>query len=259
MPRGGHIRALRLWKDGRRRQGKGNVGLFDFLDGLEGYEGQAQPATRMNKRHAMLIAPVADEIAGARVLDIAAHDGRWSYAFAAAGAAEVSAVEPRAALRARYDEFPGGDFKDRVTFRHLDLFEAMEADVAAGQTWDVIALFGILYHIMDHVRVMRLVHALKPRLVIVDSEFMLRPNPMIQLATERTDKDLNAYPAFPGQTRAVIGTPSKKAMEAIAASFDFTTEWIDAEALFGDDRVGVQDYFREGLRRRAACRLRPEG
>ena len=86
---------------------------------------------------------------------------------------------------------------------------------------------------------------------------MMRENPMIQLAKERTDKDLNAYPAFPGQKIAVIGTPSMRALEAMAESFEFRTTWLKADALFDTNRVGMQDYFRDGLKRRGACRLTP--
>lgn len=234
------------------------MGIFDFLDTLSGYENQAQPAMRMNKRHDLLIKPHLEAIAGARVLDLGAHDGRWAYAFAAAGAAEVVAVEPRAALTARYASFPDAPFKDRVTFRHADLFDAMEDAIASEERFDVIAVFGLLYHIMDHIRVFRLLHALAPKLVLIDSEFMLRENPMIQLAKERTDKDLNAYPAYPGQEIAVIGTPSMRALEAMAESFAFQTVWLKAETLFDTNRVGMQDYFREGIKRRGACRLTPK-
>jgi predicted RNA methylase len=40
-------------------------------------------------------APFASEISGARVLDLASHDGRWSYAFAGVGAASVVGIEGR--------------------------------------------------------------------------------------------------------------------------------------------------------------------
>ena len=233
------------------------MGIFDFLDGLDGYEDRAKPARRMNKRHKLIIDPVAGEIEGARLLDLGAQDGRWSYAFAAAGAREVVAVEPREDLTPRYEAFPEAEFKSRVRFRHADLFDALEADLASGERYDVIAVLGILYHILDHGRLISLLRAHQPKLVIIDSEFMTQANPMIQLSREKTEKHLNAAPAFDGQTTAVIGTPSRMALEILAESYDLATTWIDAKALFGTDRSGVQDYFRQGNKRRATCHLRP--
>ena len=40
----------------------------------------------------------------------------------------------------------------------------------------MIGIFGILYHIMDHFSLFQLLRELKPRLVIVDSEFVMRDN-----------------------------------------------------------------------------------
>jgi predicted RNA methylase len=71
-------------------------GLFDFLGQLPPYDDNAFTIHRLNQRHKLIVAPFAEQIAGARVLDIAAHDGRWSFALAAAGAAEVVGVEARA-------------------------------------------------------------------------------------------------------------------------------------------------------------------
>jgi hypothetical protein len=49
---------------------------------------------RLTKRHALVVAPFVDDLRGARVLDLGAHDGRWCHAFAAAGAREVLAKAP---------------------------------------------------------------------------------------------------------------------------------------------------------------------
>ena len=69
------------------------MGFFDFLPEIDRYAEDPKTVTRMNLRHDRIIAPVAGRIAGKRVLDLAAHDGRWSYAFAAAGAREVVGIE----------------------------------------------------------------------------------------------------------------------------------------------------------------------
>ena len=50
---------------------------------------------RLNLRHRAIIERNRDILAGARVLDIASHDGRWSFAALKAGAAHVTGIEAR--------------------------------------------------------------------------------------------------------------------------------------------------------------------
>ena len=53
---------------------------------------------RLNSRYEAIIAKNADRLAGKRVLDIASHDGRWTFAALSAGAAHVTGAEPRREL-----------------------------------------------------------------------------------------------------------------------------------------------------------------
>jgi hypothetical protein len=54
---------------------------FAFLEGISKYEGLDKDLQRLELRHKFLIEPFEDTLNGATVLDIAAYDGRWSYAF----------------------------------------------------------------------------------------------------------------------------------------------------------------------------------
>lgn len=233
------------------------MGFFDFLSGIGRYSEDPDTIARMNARHEMILAPLIEEIAGATILDLAAHDGRWSFAFAAAGARAVTGIEGRADLIARFDEFPDAPMRDRITLRCEDIFDGMAADAARGRQYDIVAVLGILYHVMDHFRLFRLVQKLRPRLVIVDSEFMLRPGPVIVLQRERTDKDLNAIAQVAGQEKALIGIPSFPAMEAMADALGYRCDWIDWSALPEGHRAAVGDYFRPEHKRRGTCLLRP--
>lgn len=139
-----------------------------------------------------------------------------------------------------------------------DLFEGIHAEIAQGETYDVIGVFGILYHIMDHFALFQLLRTLKPKLVIVDSEFILRDNPMIQLILERTDYNVNAAPQYPGQKMALKGVPTFVAMEAIADSLNYDLVWSDWDIMPQEDRWVAPDYFRPKAekKRRATCALR---
>jgi hypothetical protein len=231
--------------------------VFGFLADLPHADGRPQPVDRLNKRHAFIIDPFRSDIAGARVLDLAAHDGRWAWAFARAGAECVLGIEARRELVARFADYPDTPFKARVTLRTGDIFDALEAEVASGARHDVVGVLGIFYHIMDHFRLLRLIRRLEPRLVIIDSEFLLRSEPAIQLVRERTDNVVNATAQIPGQEVAVKGVPSFAALELMAGALDYRVAWADWGLLAPADRAGVRDYYRDRRLRRATCALRP--
>lgn len=232
------------------------MGFFDFVAQMPHYAEHDKPVLRLNRRHSFLIEPFADEIKGAKVLDLASHDGRWCYAFAGAGAASVTGIEAREELVAKLSDYPDAALRDKIEMRVGDLYKGIDAEVEKGETYDVIGVFGILYHLMDHFRLFQALRDLKPKLVIVDSEFMLRPAALIWLVKERTDNILNAAPQYEGQEIAVKGIPSFAAMDLMAESLNYDIEWLDWETVPKGQRQGIADYYRPERMRRATCALR---
>jgi hypothetical protein len=238
-----------------------DVSFFDFLADNPRYTGRRPSINRLNQRHGFLIDAYAKELSGARVLDLAAHDGRWSYALASAGAREVVGVEVRPELTAEFaDGYPETEAKSRVRFVQGDVYEELPKLAAAGETFDVVAIFGLYYHVMNHYGLLTMVHQLKPRLVIIDSEFAVAPEPVIRLAEEPVSSHLNTIGYTEEQEMAPIGVPSFSAMELMAGSLGYTTEWADWDSLPEAQRVGLQSYYRRAPRwkRRATCALRPQ-
>ncbi len=231
------------------------MGFFDFLADMEPYCEHKSSVDRLNSRFYHLIEPFKSDISGARVFDIASHDGRWAYAFAGAGAKEVVGVEARQELIDRFDNYPDKRLTSRVNLIKNDLFLELDRQVANGETYDVVSVFGILYHIMDHFRLLNAVRALKPKIVIVDSEFMDRPGQMVQIFREKTEKPLNAAPQFDGQQVAVVGYPSFKAMDVMADVLNYDLEWIDWTLYPENQRQSVKDYYRNTGIRRGSCVL----
>ncbi len=231
------------------------MSFFSFLAQTDSYT-DAQ-VHRLDTRKRFILDPFASEIAGARVLDLAAHDGRWSYALAAAGAARVVAVEARADVLKRYDQFPEAPFKARVKRRVGDIYDVVDGLNANSKHFDVVTLYGILYHVMDHMRLLDRIRRLSPRLIIIDSEFILSDNPMVQFLRENTDKDINATQLFAGQPTTMVGVPSIGAIEAMADVLGYRCTWTDWDKLPQAERGHLHDYFRKGRKRRLSCVLRP--
>ena len=232
------------------------MNVFDDLTRSGGLAASPEIARRLAKRHALVVEPFRAELRDARVLDLGAHDGRWCYAFARAGAREVMGIEPRAALMAGLARFPDDGSRARVTLLEGEAAPALEALGDAAERFDVVAVLGLFYHLMDHFRLLWLIRRLAPVLVIVDSDFSLARAPVIELMRERTDKPLNAVAQIGGQERAITGLPSFAAMEAMADALGYRVEWVDPAPLAADP-VGVRDYFRARKTRRAVCALRP--
>lgn len=238
----------------------------DFLAGPK--YSKPRSINRLEQRYRHIVEPFKGEISGSRVLDLACHDGRWSYALAHAGAKSVVGVEGRADVLEMFKTYRQSEVTERIELRCNDIFAELESENRAGEAYDVVAIFGIFYHIVDHFRLLDLVRSLGPKLVIIDSEFVNRPAPIVFLNLERTDAELNAIPGKFGEQIAAAGTPSFSAMELMAKSMNYEIEWVDWSALPESDRDGVGDYFapvsrkKEGEHplfvKRATCALRPK-
>ena len=237
----------------------GQQGFFDFLHDNPRYAGKRLSINRLNQRHAFLVEPYRVELAGAKVLDLASHDGRWSYALSAAGAASVVGIEARADQIEQFQRYPDGETKDRVTLLHGDVYDELPKLVDRGETFDVVAMFGIFYHVMDHYGLLKLVKQLTPGLVVIDSEFHLSRHATVRLAVEPTDSHLNSVAHEPGQEIAPVGIPSRRAAEVMADNLGFDVDWADWDRLPPRRRRGLKAYYRSppAWKRRGTCALRP--
>jgi Methyltransferase domain len=235
--------------------------FFDFLQKEHRYSSTRNSVNRLNKRHRFLIEPYRSDIEGSSVLDIGAYDGRWAYALSAAGAREVVGIEAREESMAKFAAYPPGPVKDRVRFERGDVQEVLPRLAAEGGQFEVVALFGFLYHVMDHYNLLKMIARLRPRLVIIDSEFCTNPGAIIRLAREKTDNDHNSIAHVPGQSKVPVGIPSKRALTWMAASLGYDVEWADWETLKRRERRGLDGYFTKPpeWKRRGTCALRLDG
>jgi SAM-dependent methyltransferase len=191
---------------------------------------------RLNARYKVLLHENRHLIEGARVLDVASHDGRFSFAALQTGASEVLGIDhdPELVRHAASHMQAYGIDPARYQFECRDLFPGF-ADL--GQ-FDVVLCFGILYHVNDHLHLLSNIAEVEPRVVLIDSHVSQLDGAVIELRSP-----LGQSPPEPGNQ--IEGYPSRAALDALTSSLGWSCQYLDWGPMAGSD--GVPDY-REGRR-----------
>ena len=172
-----------------------------------------QRIERFNGRYAALIDANRQLFEGTTVLDLASHDGRWSFAALQSGAARVVGIEYKRGLvlKSRENMEFYGVPRENYDFVLGDMFERID-DV---EHCDVIFCFGVFYHITDHVRLLSKIARHGPRTLIMDTNISLVDAPVIELTHESI-----------GGTK-LVGLPSRSGLETMFASFGWRSDYFD--------------------------------
>jgi hypothetical protein len=188
---------------------------------------------RLNARYYALIHENRARIEGARVLDLASHDGRFTFAALRAGAARVVGIEhdPRLVQAATEHLEHYGLPRERYDFVAGDLFEC----IRASEPCDVVFVFGILYHVNDHMRLLTELAELDARTMIFDTNVSTKPDAVIELRAP-----IAGSPPPPGSQ--LEGWPTRAALEAMWSSFGWTYEFFDWRAADRADHPKLDDY-----------------
>lgn len=217
--------------------GSGVVPFFDRYDRFLDSSKTGRDLERLNARYTGLVHRHRDRLAGATVLDLASHDGRFSFAALDAGAERVIGVEIDGDLvakarenldaygvdRARYE------FVQRDLFRHFDDLDRI----------DVVFCFGILYHLTDHMQLLTNIALAEPRLVLLDTKVSQLPGTVVELRSP-----LGGSPPVGADT--VEGYPTPAALDVMVASLGWEATYFDWHAE-GLDGAEMSDYA-EGRR-----------
>jgi len=231
------------------------------LYGRERHRGDIEQRNRMNERYEAMFASNRDVFDGARVLDLASHDGRYSFAALKTGAAHVTGVEVRQSLVDRAQEAFASYDQDPETYRFVcgDVFEVLSRerfDV------DVVLCFGYLYHTYRHTELMYRLHNLAPRHLIVDTMVTSATQSTLRMIREEDVEDMRsaAQDAY-SVGRVLVLRPSVPALEMLLSAYGFDIEsmydWKSRlagrlpmpglEGYANGKRVTVRCRFREAL------------
>ncbi|GAA5180705.1 methyltransferase domain-containing protein [Niveibacterium umoris] len=232
---------------------------------------------RLNARHRAIIEANPEAFTGKRVLDIASHDGRWSFAALKAGANHVVGVEARSALidNARANLARYGCAAGSYDFLQGDVFDVLQGSV--GEI-DTVMCLGFFYHTIRHCEFVGLLAATGARTLIIDTEVApvataTAPIPsysvdprrpidsslVIQLIKDPVHEEQMAIEdSLTRGGSTLVGRPSRGAVAFMADHFGYSTEEFDWPAHFKDwpgDAASMLDYA-EGWRTTFICHLR---
>ena len=168
-----HQAFIRL--DGRLNRDKSDpeVGFFDAYPRFHETSVTGSVRNRLNQRHRALIERNEAIIRGKSVLDIASHDGRWSFAAHKAGARYVLGIEAREHLvKHAEDNLRAYAVPEaQVQFVLGDVFRKL--DELEPERFETICCFGFFYHTMHHMLLLNKIARLRPAHLILDTSIDL--------------------------------------------------------------------------------------
>jgi hypothetical protein len=201
----------------------------------------AQPE-RLNRRYIALMENNNHIIQNSTILDIASHDGRWSFAAIKNGAKQVIGIEGRQELvdsaienMMHYDIEP-----NRYHFITGDIHQEIHN---IKERIDVVLLLGFFYHTMKHYELFEAIKKISPKYIILDSNvFNTGPDtpPLIYIKKEPTSNPLYAI----GEKEfALVGVPNKAAINIMLDDIGYTFQYFDWQKIsMGMGISHCQDY-----------------
>jgi hypothetical protein len=192
---------------------------------------------RLNARYVALIHANRELIRGARVLDLASHDGRFTFAALQNGAARVDGIEHSPSLiDTAYENMAHyGVSRDRYDFVAGDIFHHIDRT----DPCDIVFCFGILYHINNHMLLLSKIAAIQPQYLILDSRISEMDGSVIEVRSP-----LGASPPPPGSD--LEGQPSRAALDAMLSYFGWTFEYFDWKGSGLTESKHLSDYRNGG-------------
>jgi hypothetical protein len=229
----------------------------DYSRFMEVSELQPKPE-KLNERYEAIFASNRDIFGGARVLDLASHDGRYSFAALKTGASHVTGVEVRQSLIDQALETFAFYGQDPQTYRFVcgDVFEVLASERFEV---DVVLCLGFLYHTYRHTELMYRVHDLPVKHLIVDTMVVPGTRPILRVFRESDPQHIRsaAQDAY-SVGQVLVAWPSVPALQLLLAAYDFEIESVydwKSRLAGRPPTLGLQKYAK-GVRVTIRCRSR---
>lgn len=199
---------------------------------------------RLNERYRALISSNEELIRDKTIIDLASHDGRWSFAALKSGARHVTGIEGRAHLveNAIATTRDYGISADRYRFIVGDVFE--QIDFIPPNTIDTVFCFGFFYHTTSHMLLLSKIDRLNPKNMILDTEIDDTTTDLIvRLRKEKIAREQCSVVGLPADpNHALVGKPSRTALETMLTSYGWTFSYYDWHSAGIKDWHGMRVY-----------------
>jgi len=198
---------------------------------------------RLNKRYQAIIENNKQILKDSTILDIASHDGRWSFACIKNGAKHVLGIEGREHLVKKSNEFMKeyGIQESKYTFKTGDI--NVEIPKLEENRFDVVLCLGYFYHTLEHYRLLSEISRLNPKYLILDSRISTSENTIIQIRNDPVKTDsASIIQSKLDEKKGLVGYPSKKALEMLLENFGFEYQYFDWNTLNINNWIKIEDY-----------------
>lgn len=229
------------------------MGFFDKYSIFYNTSETSPYPDRLNLRYEAIFGRNVGKIKGKRVLDIASHDGRWTFAALKAGAAHVTGVEPRRDLVDNAKRTLAAYEIDPSSYQFVvgDVFEFLQ-----GESFDVVLCLGFFYHTIRHAELFDLMERTGASFLVIDTEVtpptgcsvltdadprMVFRNPYsVHLLQESVDSQQMAWrDSLTRNGVTLVGRPSREVVKFMANHFGFTADTFDWRKLLHDTNVPI--------------------
>lgn len=195
-----------------------------------------QPA-RLEARYRAIIEHNKELLEDSRILDLASHDGRWSFAALKKGAAYVKGIEgnERLVRLARENMQHYGAPLEQYDFVCADLHEEIRNIEA--KTFDGIFCLGFLAHTPHHMLLMNEFERLRPNFLVLDLRVLPTDRRIVVFKPQRTDLE---FTAVGHKEEAWVGVMSQGLLADALKYAGFDLEFYDWSANPGPWQQGQE-------------------
>lgn len=183
---------------------------------------------RLNARYRALIEENRSLLEGQSVLDLASHDGRWSFAALKNGAKYVCGVEGRHDLVASsVDNMKKYEIPES-SYSFIQGDAIAETSKMAPSSFDVVFCFGFFYHTLKHWNLLLEIKRLNPKYLILDTGISTDSRTIIEIKKEDSSDPRNAMrESVDVDETTLIGMVSRSALELMLENLRFDYEYYD--------------------------------
>jgi hypothetical protein len=219
------------------------MGFFTDHERFNATSTVASDLERLDFRFRHVIERNKELIENKRVLDIASHDGRFSFAaLRGAGATSVVGIEARDHLVKHAEETFAFYNAEPGSYRFLtgDVFEKL--DEIEPNSIDTALVLGFLYHTARQYELISKLSKLGIKSLIVDSKVLRNvEKPYVLLEMERTQQDAMIWDE--SRSHVLSSVPSAAALELYLTEFGYRVTHQPPE---GDVPKRARVYLRKG-------------